>query len=858
MNGDRMNKLVIIDGKSVFYRGYYAMTNLSLADGTPTGGVYGFMAMLLTVLDELKPTNVIVAWDKKGTSTAQRTAIYPEYKAGRKTPPEDFFVQIPILRELLDGMNIPLVELDGYEADDLMGALAQQAAAQDFEVALVTGDLDLLQVVGDGITVYATKTGFSKIEAFDRAHFEQKYQIKLEQFADYKALRGDSSDNIPGVAGIGPKAAVELLAQYQDLATIYQHMDEIKPTLAKKLEAGREMAFLSQKIVRIMVEAPVEFQPNMGLLSKMNVEQSLVALEKLEFRSLRSKLAKILGTKESTTDNSQIGLFSTESEVEYQELTSTQELVDKLASAEKIIVEIIEQKLFCSDLTDETIYALVLEKVDWHLLNFLRSKLVISSDIKQLLHNFGATDWQSLDNLPVDKYSIYDINQASFLLDPLARDSQITPTTNQLPRLKRLYQQQLPQWAKLPKLTNIAKQFDFPMALILYLAEKRGVEIDQQFFAQFGQELQAQIDQLTTEIYQLAGQEFNINSPQQLGQILFEKLALPTTGLKKRLGGFSTDRKTLDLLNDAHPIVPLIKNMRELVKLKTTYVEPLPTMVDKRSRLHTTFTQNVTSTGRLSSVNPNLQNIPVRSEWGNRLRQGFVAGEGKLLLAVDYAQFELRLAAALAHDEEMLAIFNANRDVHTEMAAQIYQVSPDQVTKDQRRVAKTVNFSVLYGAGPRNLMQTVGGISFAEAKQLIDRWFEARHKIRDYLDLILQQAEEQGFVETYFGRRRPTPDIKSSNFQVREAAKRASMNMPIQGTEADLMKLAMIQIEEFLNQYPDSDQILQIHDSVLIECAEADIEAIKDGVVKIMTGVCPELGVKLAVDAKIGKSWFGI
>jgi len=851
-----MKKLVIIDGKSVFYRGYYAMGSLSLKDGTPTGGVYGFAAIFLAVLAELKPSHVIVAWDKKGTSTAKRTALYPEYKATRKAPPEDFFIQIPILHQLLEALNVPLIELDGYEADDLMGALAVQAAQQGFEVGLVTGDLDLLQVIGNSIKVYATKTGFSKIEEFDQAHFEAKYQIKLNQFVDYKALRGDSSDNIPGVAGIGPKAAIELLAQYDNLEQIYEHLADIKPTLAKKLEAGREMAFLSKQIVRIMTEAPVQFDAKLGQINQMNAEQALKALDRLEFRSLKNRLATILGA--NSAPSGQVDLFNSEPTVAYDDISSVSELIQLTTDQPKILVEIIDQKVFISGLETEAIYALELTKTDDQFYNWLKTKTVVSSDLKQLLHNFHNPAWQSLAELPLDKHSIYDINQASFLLDPLARDSQITPTINQLPRLKQIYHSHLPQWAKLPKLAQVAKQLDFPLALVLYLTEKRGVEIDQQFFAEFGQELAERIDTLTEQIYQLAGERFNINSPAQLSQVLFEKLAMPTAGLKKRTAGFSTDRQTLDALHDAHPIIPLIKDMRELTKLKTTYVDPLPTMVDAQSRLHTSFNQNVTSTGRLSSTNPNLQNIPIRSEWGNRLRQGFVAGEGKILLSVDYAQFELRLVAALSDDTEMIEIFKSNRDIHTEMAAQIYQIPPEQVTKDQRRVAKIVNFSVLYGAGPRNLTQTVEGLTFGEAKAMIDRYFTARHKVRDFMDATLKQAEEQGFVETYFGRRRPTPDVKSSNFQVREAAKRASVNMPIQGTEADLMKLAMIKIEEFLNDYPDSDQILQVHDSVLIECAEADAEAIKAGVVEIMTHICPELNINLAVDAKLGKSWFGL
>lgn len=467
-----MKKLVIIDGKSVFYRGYYAMGSLSLKDGTPTGGVYGFAAMFLAVLAELKPTNMIVAWDKKGTSTAKRTELYPEYKATRKAPPEDFFTQIPILHQLLEALSVPLVELDGYEADDLMGALAVQAASQGFEVGLVTGDLDLLQVLGDGIKVYATKTGFSKIEEFDQAHFEAKYQIKLHQFVDYKALRGDSSDNIPGVAGIGPKAAVELLAKYDNLEQIYQHLEELKPALSKKLVAGRDMAFLSKQIVRIMTEAPVEFQPEAGQISQIEPTRALAALDQLEFRSLKNRLATILGAGKSVASD-QADLFSTEPTVLYDDILSVAELIAKLTDQPKLLVEILEQKVFISGLDSEPIYALELAKTDQQFYNWLKNKTVASSDIKQLLHNFNNPNWQALADLPLDQDSIYDINQASFLLDPLARDSQITPTINRLPQLKQLYHEQLPQWAKLPKLAQVAKQLDFPLALVLYLTEKR-------------------------------------------------------------------------------------------------------------------------------------------------------------------------------------------------------------------------------------------------------------------------------------------------------------------------------------------------------------------------------------------------
>lgn len=853
-----MKRIVVIDGKSVFYRGYYAMKGLSLKDGTPTGGVYGFASILLTALEKLKPDNIYVAWDKKGTSTTKRTVLYDGYKAKRKAAPDDFYEQVPMLINLLEAFKIPFYELDDYEADDILGTLAKQAEAQNVETIFVTSDLDMLQVISDQTKLFALKTGFSSIEEYDPKTFMSKYKIRQDQFLDYKALRGDASDNIPGVPGIGEKTAVLLLNSYDTVEGIYDNIDLIKESVRKKLIDGRDLAFLSKKLALIYTDAPIKLDLNQGLVSNIDFDQAIEVLAQLEFNSLRNRLGKILVQKKSISTN-QIDLFS-KPYLETKELPKTKpfESLDCLNRNDPLLMTFDDKYFYLSNLSTDTVYKA--DKSNFKSMG-LREFYIIALDIKSLLYEIG--DIKSnyyLDKLPVRFDAVYDIKQAEFLIDPLIREFGVDKIVcSDHAGIKFIYNQQVEFFESNPKLKKIAYDLDFKLASVLYLIEKRGVRIDKLFFKSMSEKLHKIQSALELEIQDLAGKEFNVHSPIQLSQVLYQDLSLPTKGVKKSKSGFSTGKAELDKLFDKHPIIEKIIELREVSKLKSTYVDALPELTDDSNRLHTTFNQNVTSTGRLSSTNPNLQNIPIRSEMGQEVRRGFVADEGNVLVSADYAQFELRIAALLAADKEMIDVFNSNRDIHQETASKIFQIPSAYVTKEQRRIAKVVNFSVLYGAGPRNLTQTVKGLSFAEAKDLIDKYFEARKPLRDYMDKTLEQARVDGYVETYFGRRRPTPDVNSSNYLVREAAKRASVNMPLQGTGADIMKMAMIEIEISLDKLvPSAQQILQIHDSILVECKAKDGDKVASLLKSTMMNVCNELDINLKVDTKIGKTWYDL
>lgn len=842
-----MKRLVVIDGKSVFYRGYYAMPGLSMADGTPTGGVYGFVSLAIELIKKLEPDYVAVAWDKRGTNIRKRRELYPEYKAGRKPAPDDFYQQIPILHELLDAFGWPLYEIDDYEADDIMGAFARQAESRGIETCLITSDLDALQLISPMTKVYAMKNGLRNIEEFTSEYFEEKYGIRTEQFLDLKALKGDSSDNLPGVPGIGEKTAVKLLQEYETLDGVYEHLDKQKGALRTKLENGRESAYLTKQVAEIWTDAPIELDWDVADVNDCNFARVTEILQKLEFNSLIGRLPKTMQMAENEKK---------------EELKLDIPRIEKLPDtpmfeAENIIyIDSSEPDVIYISSNPESAWTAKIDEISQSVWQLLAQGIVITADVKQLYH--------ALDNygMAVRFHEVWDVEQAAFLIDPLKRDRSLSALSGdfsddnsaayQLARLYKIYREQKVYMSNNSQIARVAYEFDFPVIWALFQMEKRGMKLDDMLLKQMGDELAAEVRELEQQMYSMAGYEFNASSPAQLSEVLFTKLQLPTAGIKKGKTGYSTGQKELDKLRGQHPIIELIERYRELTKLISTYIEALPKLMATDGRIHTTFNQDVTSTGRLSSTNPNLQNIPVRTELGRKIRQAFVPSDGKVFVGADYSQFELRLAAVLAGDEKLIEDFNSDVDIHAKTAAETYGISIDEVSKSQRRAAKVINFGVLYGMSPHGLAAATG-MSFTEAKKFIDHYFEVRKPIRQYLDKILTQAREQGFVETYFGRRRPTPDVKSSNFMVRSSAERAAMNMPIQGTEADLMKLAMIRLEDKLSGLADA--ILQVHDSILVECKPEDVQKVSEIMKAEMEGVCPELPIKLKVDVGTGVNW---
>ena len=842
-----MKRLVVIDGKSVFYRGYYAMPGLSMADGTPTGGVYGFVSLAIELIKKLEPDYVAVAWDKRGTNIRKRRELYPEYKAGRKPAPDDFYQQIPILHELLDAFGWPLYEIDDYEADDIMGAFARQAESRGIETCLITSDLDALQLISPMTKVYAMKNGLRNIEEFTAEHFEEKYGIRTEQFLDLKALKGDSSDNLPGVPGIGEKTAVKLLQEYETLDGVYEHLDEQKGALRTKLENGRESAYLTKQVAEIWTDAPIELDWDVADVNDCNFARVTEILQKLEFNSLIGRLPKTMQAAENE-----------KKEEPKLDIPRIEKFPDApMFEAENIIyIDSSEPDVVYISSNPESVWTAKISEISQSVWQLLAQGTVIAADVKQLYH--------ALDNhgVAVRFHEVWDVEQAAFLIDPLKRDRSLNALSGdfsddnsavyQLARLHKIYREQKVYMSNNSQIARVAYEFDFPVIWALFQMEKRGMKLDDMLLKQMGDELAAEVGELEQQMYSMAGYEFNASSPAQLSEVLFTKLQLPTAGIKKGKTGYSTGQKELDKLRGQHPIIELIERYRELTKLISTYIEALPKLMAADGRIHTTFNQDVTSTGRLSSTNPNLQNIPVRTELGRKIRQAFVPSDGKVFVGADYSQFELRLAAVLAGDEKLIEDFNSDVDIHAKTAAETYGISIDEVSKSQRRAAKVINFGVLYGMSPHGLAAATG-MSFTEAKKFIDHYFEVRKPIRQYLDKILTQAREQGFVETYFGRRRPTPDVKSSNFMVRSSAERAAMNMPIQGTEADLMKLAMIRLEDKLSGLADA--ILQVHDSILVECKPEDVQKVSEIMKAEMEGVCPELPIKLKVDVGTGANW---
>lgn len=836
-------RLVLIDGMSVFYRGYFAMPGLSLPDGTPTGGVFGFASIAIEVIKKLEPDYVAVAWDKSKTATSKRKEIYPEYKAGRTRPPDDFFAQIPLLHDLLESFGWPVLELDDYEADDIIGTLSVEATNKGIETCIVSGDYDMMQLLGTHTNVFINKKG-SDMMRFTEAEFEEKYGVKLTQFIDYKALVGDSSDNIPGVRGIGPKAAQSLLGAYGTLDAIYENIDELKGAQKLKLETDKANAFMSRELAKIFCDAPIELDWKEADVNNTNLPAVASKLKELEFHSLIKRLPKHM---QEIADTSLY--FHEADEVNLKEV----EWPEQVTIDGPFVLHLSGDELWAS-FTPTTISHTSVNNIDNSFWRAVEFGTVISYDVKDLYHALAK------QGISVRFSDLHDIRQAAFLLDPLRRDrslsgligGELATPIEEVAAMRQIYGWQTKAFDEKPKVADIAHRFDFPLIYHLFKMEHQGIKLDTKLLNVMSKELGEKYEALEQEMYELAGYEFNIGSPAQLSEVLFDKLLLPKTGIKKGKTGYSTGQKELDKLRGLHPIIELIEQTRELAKLKNTYVDTLPEQVDENSRLHTTFNQDVAATGRLSSTSPNLQNIPIRTEAGRKIREAFVPEEGNVFVSADYSQFELRLAAVLAGDQQLIDDFNGDLDIHTKTASDVYGIPMDEVTKSQRRDAKVINFGVLYGMGPHALAQNTG-MTFGDAKKFIDMYFELRAPIRKFIDDTLAKAKNEGYVETFHGRRRPTPDVNSSNFMVREAGKRAAANMPIQGTEADLMKLAMIKVDEEMGDL--GIQVLQIHDSILVECPKGNADKISELLKETMESIAPELPIKLKVDVSVGVNW---
>lgn len=872
-------KLVVIDGKSVFYRGYYAMPNLATKDGTPTGGVFGFATMALEVLRKLQPDYVAVAWDKPKTNIRRRLELYPAYKAGRKPAPPDFYEQMPILHELLEAFGWPLYELDDYEADDIMGTLAVEADKKDIDTLLVTSDMDLLQVVNGHTKVFALKKGLSNIELYSPDSFKAKYGIDVHQFLDLKSLKGDSSDNIPGVPGIGEKTAIQLLQEYKTLDGVYENLVLIKESTRKKLEAGKDSAYLSKQLAAIWTDAPIKLNLEEVDGSQVNPEKIREILQRLEFKSLVRQLPDAMQIAEESganghgAGNLRVGKNTV--------IDNDKALQGVMLPTKKVVIHSRcagkhgrKPTYLLLSSEQKQSYTLDLNKLDSKQVTaLLKDKEFVGYDVKathQALLDLGVKELPPIG---------FDVLIGSFVLNPLNREQTLTELASTdldydgspfeeitdeeylqraaeiIAVLHGLYETQVKALKLAPKLPELVKTIEWPVIPVLARMEYEGIQLDTKYLKDFSMEIEDAISDLEQQIYGYADQEFNIGSPGQLAEILFTKLDLPKQGIKKGKTGYSTAASELDKLRGKHPIIDLITQYREVTKLKNTYIDTLPLQVDENSRLHTTFRLTIAQTGRLSSNDPNLQNIPTRTDLGRRIRTAFIAAKGKLFVSADYSQFELRLAAVMAEDKELVEMFNNGADIHTTTAAQVYGRQIEDVTKNMRRAAKVINFGILYGMSPHGLA-VAAGMTYEQAMNFIERYKELRKPLFDYMDRIKEFARKEGYVETIFGRRRPMPDIHSSNFMVRSAAERAAINMPIQGTEADLMKLAMIEIDKKLRkEYPHADMLLQIHDSILVEVDEKDADGVAKLLKTTMESIYPKLPVKLDVDTTIGQNW---
>jgi DNA polymerase-1 len=884
-----MKRLFILDANALLHRAWHAIRPLTNPKGQVVNCVYGMMMSVMKLMQDEKPDVFVACWDTEAPTF--RHEAYEAYKANRVQKEDELYEQIPWVKEGLDLLGVPSFEKDGFEADDLIGTFAERARKAGWEVVIVTGDRDALQLVRSGISVMAFKKGVTETKMYDVEAIDEEYGLTPEQFLEYKAMRGDPSDNIPGIRGIGDKGATDLLQKFGSIKGILKAAHDAKSDISastreKLLGAEKEIPAI-MALVTIEKNVPIDWKPTVGVFPK-DKEGLLAFLHANGFKSLLGKIPgevvvkekKVKGEKKQKVEKvkpeisvSLKNILLKEERVENK--NNVKSALDKLWKSEDVVVRAVrtsQGSLFGNDagglmLADEEraylFSASVIESAKAGIQEFLSGSKVklIAHDAKQDMKileahgllipvwNFdtmlagyvlGAGERNHDLGAIAAKYASVQLEQES---GPLAEASVIRVCVKKLKKL-------LEEEALLP----ILERFELPLVPILRKMERDGILINREYLRGLSKEMSKTKQEIEKKMIKAAGTEFNPGSPTQLAEVLFGKLGLETKGVKRGKTGFSTAAQELEKLRGAHPIIEMIEDYREVSKLLSTYVDVLPDLADKDGRIHTSYDQAVAATGRLSSSDPNMQNIPIRTELGRKIRRAFIASEGFVLLSCDYSQIELRLVAALAKDKAMLAAFEKGEDVHTATASSIWDIPLKDVTKDQRRIAKAINFGLIFGQGPQGLAQSAG-ISFKEAKEFIDRYFQVYKGIKNYMVETKLSAHKLGYVETFFGRKRYLPEIHSSMPMVRAQAERMAINMPVQGSEADLIKLAMIEIAKKLEDVsPSSRMLLQVHDELLFEVLPKDVEKVSAFAEDIMENV-EKVGVRIVVESKVGKNW---
>ena len=845
-------KLMILDGNSIVNRAYYGVRQLNAPDGTPTNAVYGFLAILQRLLDNSAPDALCVAFDLPAPTFRHKQ--YGLYKAQRKPMPDDLAVQMPVLKELLAAMGIKQLAAEGWEADDVLGTVAAICEREGWNCDIVTGDRDSFQLITDKTDVIHIKTAKGKTETIDYnlALFREEYGFEPPLMVDLKALMGDASDNIPGVPGVGEKTALELVRNYGTIENIYAKLDEldIRESVRKKLAAGEESARMSYELATISREAPIELSPDDAIWHLESTPELYEELKKLGFNRFIEKWG-LSSSTDVTADVQTVGAELPELELGAEEMTA------RIKGAEYLAVlhgEDMGELTLCDG---EAIFKLDRLTVgeDWDDV----IDVLFDESVKKVSH--GVKDFMGLalkENIS-PKGFVFDTELAAYLLDSTESSYPVERLTMRhlgttMPDVQAMYELYPVLDAKLAEIGSkeLYYKVELPLCEVLADMERTGFLVDKAALAAYGESLVSGIDALQEEIWRLAGHKFNINSPKQLGEVLFEELMLPAG--KKTKTGWSTNADVLEKLIGKHPIITDILDYRMLTKLKSTYADGLMKVISPDGRIHTNFKMTVTATGRLSSTEPNLQNIPVRRELGSEIRKMFVAAPGHVLVDADYSQIELRLLAHISGDETMKNAFLTGEDIHAVTASQVFGIPLDEVTPQMRSHAKAVNFGIVYGISAFSLAQDIG-VRPREAQAYIDAYLEKYHGVREYMERVIAEAKENGYVSTLFGRRRPMPELKSSNRNTRNFGERVARNMPIQGTAADIMKLAMVNVYRRLKaEGLPARLILQVHDELIAECPEEEAGRVAKLLEEEMEGAV-SLSVPLTAEAKTGHSW---